>query len=91
MRSIVHPSVFWAIRFSFHFSCVTIKFLGPRQDTAERLGIIGINLYGYEQNEDVVTQEKNMELQTWLLPEDEEALVPGETVLLQCLKFLQVL
>ena len=70
---------------------MTIKFLGPRQDTAERLGIIGINLFGYEQTEEVAVQEKGLGWQSKLLPDDEEANVPGETVLLQSLKFLQVI
>jgi len=37
-----------------------IKFLGARQENAERLGIIGINIIGYEQNEDAVSQQLNL-------------------------------
>ena len=69
---------------------MTIKFLGARQENAERLGIIGVNLFGYEQSEEVALQEKSLGSHSRCVPDDEDAEVPGETILLQSLKFLQV-
>lgn len=72
-------------------SCVAIKFLGPRQPSAERLGIIGITLYGYEQNEDSVSLQKHLEFCPRGLQDDKDAIVSGTTLFLQTLQFLQVM
>eukprot|EP00111_Clytia_hemisphaerica_P007029 TCONS_00020380-protein len=72
-------------------SCVVIKFLGARQENAERLGIIGINVIGYEQNEDMLIQNGYLDIYNQGLPADEDAILPGPAVFIRCLKFLQVM
>nr|XP_047143287.1 zinc finger ZZ-type and EF-hand domain-containing protein 1 [Hydra vulgaris] len=72
-------------------SCVTIKFLGPRQDTAECLGIISICLYGYEQSERSSQQIIKLNSQFSSLSEEDDAAVPGVIVFLQVLNFLHIM
>ncbi|XP_077980047.1 zinc finger ZZ-type and EF-hand domain-containing protein 1-like [Glandiceps talaboti] len=65
---------------------VLIKFLGARSETAERLGIVGVKLYGYHRTSSAID---NINLSLFApMPDKMEGMINSDVVFLRVLQFI---